>query len=41
MTSVKNKAYAFNVVQFQTVMCVVSGAGQKAQSQREKATGER
>jgi hypothetical protein len=41
MTDAKSKAYAFNVVQLLMVMHVVSGAGQKAQSQHEKAIGER
>jgi hypothetical protein len=40
-TSVKSKAYAFNVVQLLMVMHVVSVAGLKAQSRREKAIGER
>ena len=41
MTDAKNRAYACNAVQFRAVMCVVSGAGQKAQSRHEKAIGER
>jgi hypothetical protein len=41
MTDAKSKAYAFNVVQLLMVMHVVSVAGLKAQSRREKAIGER
>jgi hypothetical protein len=41
MTDAKSRAYAFNAVQYQTVMYVASVAGQKVQSRHEKAIGER